>query len=100
MNGVEHSVKCYCESVKDPLVPILDSPSLRAKARGWVPLLFAVAFLALTGCQSGHHASPPPSPQHHQPIAAPDQPQKVITPAQWKAEADRWIGVNYRKGGT
>ncbi len=29
----------------------------------------------------------------------PVQPQKAISPAQWKAEADRWLGVKYRKGG-
>ena len=62
-----------------------------------MPLVLVGTALLLTGCQSGHHASPPPPP----PVAAAlVQPQKAIAPAQWKAEADRWLGVNYRKGGT
>ena len=31
--------------------------------------------------------------------AAPVQPLKAITLAQWKTESDRWVGVNYGKGG-
>jgi len=57
-----------------------------------------MAVFLLTGCQSEHHSSPPPPPPPV--VAAPVQPHKAITPAQWKAEADRWIGVKYRKGGT
>jgi murein DD-endopeptidase / murein LD-carboxypeptidase len=57
----------------------------------------AALLIVLTGCQSGHHASP--QQQQQQPIAAPVQPQKGISPAQWKAEADRWLGMKYRKGG-
>jgi cell wall-associated NlpC family hydrolase len=43
------------------------------------------ALLLLNGCQSTPPAHPPP--------------RQTISPAAWKAEANRWLGVKYRKGG-
>ena len=70
-------------------------PSFRSKGRGWMPLVLVGTALLFTSCQSDRRASPPPQ----QPVAAPVQPQRAIRPAQWKTEAEHWLGVKYRKGG-
>jgi cell wall-associated NlpC family hydrolase len=61
-------------------------------------LLAAILFV---GCQSAPQAHPPPRPVTSgvktQETILP--PRKVISPSAWKAEADRWLGVRYRKGG-
>jgi hypothetical protein len=60
--------------------------------------------LLLIGCQTTPHRNPPPRPidlgsKHQEPSLPPAQLRKTIPPAAWKAEADRWLGVKYRKGG-
>jgi cell wall-associated NlpC family hydrolase len=65
--------------------------------------LVATALLFI-GCQSAPHANPPPrssSPGGRAQVTdlPPSQFRKPISPAAWKAEADRWLGVKYRKGG-
>ncbi len=63
--------------------------------------LTLLAALLFVGCQSEPHAHPPPRPavpgSKSQETILP--PRKTTSPAAWKAEADRWIGVRYRKGG-
>ena len=63
-----------------------------------------VTALLLIGCQSTPRRNPPPRPidlgsKHQEPSLPPAQLRKTIPPAAWKAEADRWLGVKYRKGG-
>jgi len=63
-----------------------------------------VAALLLLGCQSAPQANPPPrssSPGGKPQVTnlPPSQFRKPISPAAWKAEADRWLGVRYRKAG-
>lgn len=67
------------------------------------PTLTATALL-LIGCQSAPHANPPlrssaPSGKAQVTPLPPSQSRKPISPAAWKAEADHWLGVKYRKGG-
>ena len=61
-------------------------------------LLAAILFV---GCQSAPQTHPPPRPVTSggkaQETILP--PRKVISPAAWKAEAESWLGVRYRKGG-
>ena len=61
-------------------------------------LLAAILFV---GCQSAPQAHPPPRPvtSGGKTQETTLSPRKVISPAAWKAEADRWLGVRYRKGG-
>ncbi|MGA2866985.1 MAG: NlpC/P60 family protein [Verrucomicrobiota bacterium] len=68
---------------------------LPAKKRAWMGLLLAGAFfLGLAGCQGPRPAHPPAAP-----VAPPVRPRTAISPAAWRLEAERWVGVNYRKGG-
>lgn len=66
----------------------------------------AGASLLLTSCQTEHPVSAPPPPPPVvavpvQPSVQPRvQPPQVISPAAWRTEANRWLGVKYRKGGT
>jgi murein DD-endopeptidase / murein LD-carboxypeptidase len=57
-------------------------------------VLLGTALLLLTGCQSAPRANSPPRT-----TALTAQPRKAIIPSAWKAEANRWVGVKYRKGG-
>jgi cell wall-associated NlpC family hydrolase len=60
--------------------------------------LAAFSLLFLAACQSPHHAKPPPT--HSTPLpATPAVVPKIVTPAAWKTEAERWVGTKYRKGG-
>ena len=82
--------------------------------------------MLFAGCQSAPRSNPPPFPAAPSAPSAPStrvtppapaspstpaappqvkvtppaRPPKALTPAAWKAEADRWLGVKYRKGGT
>ena len=63
-----------------------------------------VTALLLIGCQSAPHGNPPPRPidlggKPQETVIPPAQLRKTISPGAWKAEADRWLGVKYRKGG-
>ena len=91
-----------------PLRPIFSS--LSSLSSIWVystTLSLASTLLAallFVGCQSAPHANPPPRPsapggKAQVTIIPPSQFRKPISPAAWKAEADRWLGVRYRKGG-
>jgi lipoprotein Spr len=71
-------------------------------------ILVGTALILLTGCQSAPRVNPPPRPSASSAPSAPPQvtvtptapPPKTLTAAAWKAEANRWLGVKYRKGGT
>ena len=68
-----------------------------------VSTLVAIALLFI-GCQSAPQANPPPrtsAPGGKAQVTnlPPSQFRKPTSPAVWKAEADRWLGVKYRKGG-
>ena len=60
-----------------------------------------LAALLLIGCQSAPPAHPPPRPVTSggktQETIIPSR--RTISPGAWKADADRWAGVKYRKGG-
>jgi cell wall-associated NlpC family hydrolase len=63
-----------------------------------------LAALLFVGCQSTPHAHPPPRPTSSggkvpETLLPPSQFRKPISPAAWKTEADRWLGVRYLKGG-
>jgi lipoprotein Spr len=77
-------------------------------------VLTGTALILLTGCQSAPRANPPaqpatpsappratvtPAAQPQAAVAPAVQPRKTIPPAAWRAEAKRWLGVKYRKGG-
>jgi len=88
------------------------APLLPLKVRGWMAsILVGTALILLTGCQSAPRANPPPFPSTPSMPSAPSAPPQVtvtptapsrqtLTAAAWKAEANRWLGVKYRKGGT
>ena len=80
-------------------------------------LLAGTALALLAGCQSAPRGNPPPYPATPSTPAAPSapaapaappqvkvtppaQPPKALTAAAWRAEANRWLGVKYRRGGT
>jgi cell wall-associated NlpC family hydrolase len=57
-------------------------------------VLVGTALVLLSGCQSAPRANPAPRPTTLTP-----PPRKALTPGEWKAEANRWVGVKYLKGG-
>ncbi|HXP61550.1 MAG TPA: NlpC/P60 family protein [Dongiaceae bacterium] len=86
-------------------------------------LLVGTALVLVAGCQSAPRSNPPPFPAAPSApsvpvtppapsatsapaappqlkVTPPAQPPKALTPAAWRAEANRWLGVKYRKGGT
>jgi len=66
-----------------------------AKERARMGLVLAGAiFLGLAGCQGPRPARPPAAP-----VAPPVRPRTAISPAAWRLEAERWVGVKYRRGG-
>ena len=62
--------------------------------------LAAACVLFLAGCQSSRQATPPPVAH---PTPLPATPAGVaprpVTPVAWRTEAERWVGIKYRKGG-
>jgi probable lipoprotein NlpC len=90
-----HTLEHCREIVLEQFAWIRQMLRSRCEARGWIrSVLLGTALFLLTGCQSTSHSNPPTRP-----TPLPDYPRKTITPAAWKLEADRWLGVKYRKGG-
>lgn len=61
-------------------------------------LLAGLSLLLGSGCESSHH-----SDRSHRPTPLPPTspaPRPPIPPAAWRTEANRWLGVKYRRGGT
>jgi cell wall-associated NlpC family hydrolase len=59
-------------------------------------LLSMLAALVLAGCSSPGPAPRPTTPSN----LGTTRPRAPIAPGAWKREADRWLGVRYRRGGT
>ncbi|MCX6928524.1 MAG: NlpC/P60 family protein [Verrucomicrobia bacterium] len=73
--------------------------------RSLVASTIVTAALLLSGCQSTPRGHPPTHPstfggKAQETPLPPAQVRKPISPAAWKAEAEHWLGVKYRKGGT
>jgi cell wall-associated NlpC family hydrolase len=69
--------------------------ALSARARAWMGLVAGGAILlGLAGCQGPRPAGRPSAPG-----AGPLRPRTPSSPAAWRLEAQRWVGVKYRKGG-
>jgi cell wall-associated NlpC family hydrolase len=104
MNAIYHAVEACNGSILE------DSKGFRrillsnyATCGSMASTLVATALL-LIGCQSAPHGNPPPRPsapggKAQVTILPPSQFRKPVSPTAWKAEADRWLGVKYRKGG-
>ncbi len=79
-----------------------EPPSERRGSGNLVRVILAGAVLAFAaGCESTSHSSKPLRPTPLPPPSSPSvQPKKPVGPAVWTTEANRWLGVKYRKGGT
>jgi cell wall-associated NlpC family hydrolase len=80
-------------------------PCERRGPGNWVAVVLAGAVAAFAvGCESTSHSGktlrPTPLPPSSAPSAPSVQPKRPAGPAAWTAEANRWLGVKYRKGGT
>ena len=104
MNALYHAVEAGNECIREHSRGFRRTLSPNCVTLGSMALTLAAAALLFIGCQSAPHANPPPrsnAPGGKAQVTAlpPSQFHKPISPAAWKAEADRWVGVKYRKGG-
>ena len=104
MNAICHAVETCYESILQNSKGLRRILWLSWATGGSMALTLVATALLLIGCQSAPQANPPPRPSAHGGKAQvtnlpPPQFRKPISPAAWKAEADRWLGVKYRKGG-
>jgi len=105
VKAINHVAKSYRSTIMQNSIPSRRIfSSLSSIGIYSTPLSLASTLLAallLIGCQSAPPAHPPPRPVTSggktQETIIPSH--RTISPGAWKAEADRWVGVKYRKGG-